>query len=99
MVMGMVQLSLYQPAASFILLENMKIWCNIQVITYPSFQAKDLEVNNVGVWRGEVTAVNGEDYADGWGTLEYSSADIFNRDHYEGMHDHQVNIQQITTTK
>ena len=47
-----------------------------------------MEVNNVGVWRGEVTAVNGEDYADGWGTLEYSSEDIFNRDHYEGIHDH-----------
>ena len=23
------------PAASFTLLENMKIWCNIQVIIYP----------------------------------------------------------------
>ena len=29
--------SLFYPAASFTLLENMKIWCNIQVIIYPLF--------------------------------------------------------------
>jgi len=50
----------------------------------PPCLAKDLEVNNIGVWKGEVTTVDGEDYADGWGQLEYSSQDVFNRDHYEG---------------
>ena len=54
-------------------------------------------MNNIGVWKGEVTTVDGEDYADGWGQLEYSSQDIFNRDHYEGIHDHHmVNIKYIT---
>ncbi len=27
--------SLFQPAAYFFLIENMKIWCKIQVIIYP----------------------------------------------------------------
>ena len=32
---GKIVESLYKPAACFILLENMNIWCNIQVIIYP----------------------------------------------------------------
>jgi hypothetical protein len=47
-------------------------------------QATDVEVNNIGLWRGETITVDGVNYANGWGELNYEAEDIFNRDHYEG---------------
>jgi hypothetical protein len=50
----------------------------------PPCLVKDLEVNNIGVWRGETITVDGVNYANGWGELNYEAEDIFNRDYYEG---------------
>jgi len=46
--------------------------------------ATDVEVNNIGLWRGETITVDGVNYANGWGELNYEAEDIFNRDYYEG---------------
>ena len=35
-----------------------------------------------------ITSSKGVNGVDSFGMLEYLTEDIFNRDHYEGMHDH-----------
>ena len=49
--------SLFQPAVSFTLLENIKIWCNIQVIIYP-FVSNSTSRGNTSIYLAKIARIS-----------------------------------------